>query len=500
MPRGGGAVNRLGLAALAFAILAGVGVATAQLLGSEPPSPYYYLMPVAAAILLAVPAYLRGPRDPLAPALVFAVIFTVYYVLRPLRVLSTGMVGPAKAAYDIPIAPVMDSIRTALLLASIGVASFFLGYISTVRAGATGHAEREHSPWPVITRERFHLATVVALSCVCAFLTFLLLKSGGLAAYLGQIGYRQRTFANIAFLTQLSVPVKAALFVALLSRRAAPPHRVTWGVIATLGAFAATADVFSGGRSNLIVGTTLPALLIVHYALTPLRARTVLIAGLVLLVIAVGFRVVFRDSQFSGSSNHSRASLLQESYQRPVDAIVGGHDAIAFDSLATLNGAYGRTYARRLGSTYLDAFTFPVPRALWPGKPLGGGNAWFTSTYFPGYYGDDHVETSVTLLGEAEANFGLAGVLLVPVLLGAGLAYLYRRTVESLSAKSILVYANVAPYAFTLIRGDAYHSIPSALIATGASLFVLNYCTTSESAARARGVDRAALAPDLRNL
>src|SRR4029077_9356000 len=157
MPRGGGAVNRLGLAALAFAILAGVGVATAQLLGSEPPSPYYYLMPVAAAILLAAPAYLRGPRDPLAPALVFAVIFTVYYVLRPLRVLSTGMVGPAKAAYDIPIAPVMDSIRTALLLASIGVASFFLGYISTVRAGATGHAERAHSPWPVITRERFHL-------------------------------------------------------------------------------------------------------------------------------------------------------------------------------------------------------------------------------------------------------------------------------------------------------------------------------------------------------
>ena len=244
----------------------------------------------------------------------------------------------------------------------------------------------------------------------------------------------------------------------------------------------------------------MPALLIVHYSLRPLRARTVLIVGLALLAIAVSFRVVFRDSQFSGSSNHSRTSLLQQSYQRPIDAIVGGHDAIAFDSLATLNGAYGRTYARRFGLTYLDAFTFPAPRALWPGKPLGGGNAWFTSTYFPGYYGQDHVETSVTLLGEAEANFGIAGVLLVPALLGIGLAYLYRRTVASLSARSILVYANVAPYSFTLIRGDAYHSIPSALIATGASLLVFNYCTIRSSAARARRMDRATAAPGLRSI
>src|SRR4029077_10351660 len=155
-------------------------------------------------------------------------------------------------------APVSDSVRIALLLGAIGVAAFFLGYISMVRAATLGTAPRESSPWPIITRERFHLAMIVAVACVTAFLTFLLLKSGGLAAYLGQIGYRQRTFANIAFLTQLSVPVKAVLFVALLSGRAAQPNRVTWRVIVILGAFAATADVFSGGRSNLIIGTILP--------------------------------------------------------------------------------------------------------------------------------------------------------------------------------------------------------------------------------------------------
>jgi oligosaccharide repeat unit polymerase len=499
MPRGGGALNRFGLVASGLGICAGVGLAISQLLGPDPPSPYYYLLPVIAATLLVIPAYLGGSRDPLAPALVFGVIFTVYYILRPLHILSTGMVGPAKAAYDVPIAPVMNSIRVALVLASIGIASFFLGYIASVRAQPAGRTHYGVPPWPIIARERFHLAMIVAVACVVAFLAFLLLKSGGLAAYLGQIGYRQRTFTNIAFLTQLSVPVKAVLFVALLSRRAPPSNRVTWRVIIMLGVLAATADVFSGGRSNLIIGTILPALLIAHYALRPLKARTVLMVGIALLAIAVSFRVVFRDSQFSGSINHSRASLLQQSYQRPLDAIVGGHDAIAFDSLATLNGAYGRAYARRLGLTYLDAFTFPAPRALWPGKPLGGGNAWFTSTYFPEYYGVDHVETSVTLLGEAEANFGLAGVLLVPALLGIGLAYLYRRTVVSLSAASILLYANTAPYAFTLVRGDAYHSIPSALIATGASFYVFNYCM-AVSPATTRRVDSAATALGTRTI
>ena len=105
MPHGGGAVNRFGLAALGLAICAGAGLALAQLLGPDPPSAYYYLLPVMAATLLVVPAYLGGSRDPLSPALIFAVIFTVYYILRPLRILSAGTIGPAKAAYDVPIAP-----------------------------------------------------------------------------------------------------------------------------------------------------------------------------------------------------------------------------------------------------------------------------------------------------------------------------------------------------------------------------------------------------------
>ena len=484
-------MNRFAVVAMGVAICVGAGLAVAQLLGPDPPSAYYYLLPVVAATLLAVPAYLRGPRDPLSPVLVFAVIFSVYYFLRPLRILSTGVMGPAKAAYDVPITPVMDSIRVALVLASIGIASFFLGYIATVRAAPTGSAKSEASPWPLIARERFHLATIVAVSCVVAFLAFLLLKSGGLAAYLGQIGYRQRTFANIAFLTQLSVPVKAVLFVALLSRRSPWPNRVSWRVIGMLAAFAATADIFSGGRSNLIIGTVLPALLIVHYSLRPLKARTVLLLGVALLAIAVSFRVVFRDSQFSGSTNHSRTSLLEQSYQRPLDAIVGGHDAIAFDSLATLNGAYGRTYARRLGLTYLDAFTFPAPRALWPGKPLGGGNAWFTSTFFPDYYGVDHVETSVTLLGEAEANFGLAGILLVPALLGIGLAYLYRRPSPPSARRRFSSTRSWRHMPSRSCEEMRITRIPSALITTGASLFVLNYCAVWPSLATAPRVDGA---------
>ncbi|HET6175233.1 MAG TPA: O-antigen polymerase [Gaiellales bacterium] len=470
-----------------MAVSAGAAIFLAGAL-RDPSSPYLLVGLTAAAVGLAIPAYLRGARDPLSPALAFAAIFFVYYVLRPLHVLSSGVLGPAKSSYDTPIAAVLPSVRMALLLAAFGVASFFLAYIAAIRKPSRSLTdERVEHAWLALEREHFHFAVVIASICAIAFIGTLVIKSGGLAAYLGQIGYRQHTFTNIAFLTQLALPIKSVLFVALLSRRAPRPQRASWRLILLLGALAATTDVFTGGRANLIIGTILPALLIVHYALRPLRAHTVIVAGLVLLAIAISFRVVFRDSQFSGSSDHSRTSLLQQAYRQPLDAVVGGHDTIAFDSLATLNGAYQQNTPRQWGVTYLDTLAFPVPRALWLGKPLGGGSAWFTSTYFSGYYGPDHVETSVTMLGEAQANFGLIGVLLVPGLLGFGLASLYRRMMVRPTPKAILVYANVLPYAYTFVRGDAYHSIPLALLASGTSLLALAYCSRPvPSAARLR--------------
>ena len=86
----------------------------------------------------------------------------------------------------------------------------------------------------------------------------------------------------------------------------------------------------------------------------------------------------------------------------------------------TLLDLQGKKY---YGSIYLPLLTLPVPRYFWPDKPvLAGFVTDISSRSRP-------MATSgmiVTYLGEAYANFGLAGILIVPPILALFLVIFYR--------------------------------------------------------------------------
>ena len=67
------------------------------------------------------------------------------------------------------------------------------------------------------------------------------------------------------------------------------------------------------------------------------------------------------------------------------------------------------------GSTYLAIVTLPVPRAWWPNKPGLADHLQEISTSGRRYDVEGRI---LTYLGEAYANFGYAGLILVPLLLG----------------------------------------------------------------------------------
>jgi len=67
------------------------------------------------------------------------------------------------------------------------------------------------------------------------------------------------------------------------------------------------------------------------------------------------------------------------------------------------------------GSTYLAIVTLPVPRAWWPDKPGLADHLQEISTSGRRYDIEGRI---LTYLGEAYANFGYAGLLLIPPLLG----------------------------------------------------------------------------------
>ncbi len=68
-----------------------------------------------------------------------------------------------------------------------------------------------------------------------------------------------------------------------------------------------------------------------------------------------------------------------------------------------------------MGSTYLAIVTLPVPRAWWPNKPGLADHLQEISTSGRRYDIEGRI---LTYLGEAYANFGYAGLILIPALLG----------------------------------------------------------------------------------
>ena len=68
-----------------------------------------------------------------------------------------------------------------------------------------------------------------------------------------------------------------------------------------------------------------------------------------------------------------------------------------------------------LGSTYLAIITLPMPRAWWPEKPGLADHLQEISTSGRRYDIEGRI---LTYLGEAYANFGYAGLILIPVMLG----------------------------------------------------------------------------------
>lgn len=79
----------------------------------------------------------------------------------------------------------------------------------------------------------------------------------------------------------------------------------------------------------------------------------------------------------------------------------------------------GDSFPRLFGLSYVEAILIPIPRSVWPAKPIGFGLR-LTEVLLPRYVASGH-SMAATSFGEAYANFGwmgfaLLGALVAPVL------------------------------------------------------------------------------------
>jgi oligosaccharide repeat unit polymerase len=442
---------------------------------------------ITAVLVVSVAASLANERDLLSPMVVLSGVFFLLYVVRPAYVVASGRYGPTRAIDDRSVdASVLASATHALWLVALGVTCVGAGYALHVLVNARGNAAqhedrsgRSDAVTDVLLthQERVLVATFAAVALSGYAYWRLVQGAGGFSQYLSALSLRGAFFFGHAYVVAVALPLKIiVLILATAFFREPVVHR--WRLLTgvALVAIVALGDFLTGGRAGLLLGTLLPLVILFHYLRRPVSARALAVIALLALLIFVSARVVTRDAIYAGG-NQSRTSILISSLKHLPTTTVGGREVIEFDSLLVLVRAEETGHPALLwGRTYLPIISFPVPRRLWPAKPAGGGNTWFTQTYFPGYYAAGRTETSISFFGESYANFGVAGIAVLSFALGFGLSAVYRRfRRRGISSVGVLYYAIVLGYAITLIRGDAFHSVTWCLMSLALTAVLLRF-------------------------
>jgi hypothetical protein len=102
-------------------------------------------------------------------------------------------------------------------------------------------------------------------------------------------------------------------------------------------------------------------------------------------------------------------------------------DDLFLDEFASALTLLDRRDELYMGSIFLPLLTLPVPRALWPEKPILAGYLQDISTTSRPMATSGMIST---YLGESYANFGIAGIILVPPILAFLLAFFCRKAYE----------------------------------------------------------------------
>jgi len=436
-------------------------------------------------------------RHPLTPAGIVAATGLLLFVLRPLTILTNRVTSPGAIADSRFFSPTLVLAGSAALVQCLVffLVFFLVYYALAARRPETGEAgllqDGPTIPGPIRQRRVVSTAGLrylaLGASAVAAGgIGYLVLSSGGPAAYFAGLAVRSEFLSGRAFLALAYVPVQIGLVLNVLHRRRAGVRPWDWANIVALTVLV-VAGLTAGGRGPLVIGVVLPLVLLKQVGPKPFRLRGIAVMGTGLLVVALTYSIVVRTSNFD--QGRSLAELRTDPAAVLLSQLTSGAETRPFDSLVRLNEAAAEDdFELQRGATYAAVPAWFVPRALWADKPNGGGNTWFTREYVPRFYGTARIETSLSAVGEGYANFGYGGVAVAGAAFGA-LASALRPRRRSGADRSLLAAALpvvLTPLLFSLVRGDLYQggslTIATVILTTGAYLLVST--STSPSATR----------------
>jgi len=202
--------------------------------------------------------------------------------------------------------------------------------------------------------------------------------------------------------------------------------RIRWGgdVLIVIGSIILpiiwVSMVFKGGGRLVVAGLGI-AVALTWNLVKPTRVfKVAVLVALPLFLVGAGLnRAQLKEEQFGPEAGGGVVEGLYSVYD-PLDRLGQVLTEERFPG--------GDSIGPRYGATFVNALLMPIPRDMWEGKPVGFG-AEVTQLMNPGLVAKGQ-SFSILGYGEWYANFGWAGLVLMPVALGALLAVLDRRHAE----------------------------------------------------------------------
>jgi oligosaccharide repeat unit polymerase len=189
-----------------------------------------------------------------------------------------------------------------------------------------------------------------------------------------------------------------------------------------------------GGRGPVILGWLLFTVAY-HFLRHRVRVRHLVILMLIIAVFSAAFLEV-RTSTFGGLSPDFTSAENSVALPYAIEQFLLSR--LAFDVFATLIAIMPQEFDFQLGKTYLNIFAAPIPRSLWPDKPIideGGivGKAIF---------GDEYYGIPPGNAGLFYLNFHIPGIVVGFFILGLLHRTLYQYLLNSSNrVKSTLLYS-----------------------------------------------------------
>ena len=134
-----------------------------------------------------------------------------------------------------------------------------------------------------------------------------------------------------------------------------------------------------------------------------------------------------------------------------LDRFIGAEDANMLDGFVLLKRYIPDLVPYRLGMTHLEILLRPIPRALWPGKPVGGG--YMAAVGLSNAQEGFTLGISPTLFGDFYSEGGGIAMVLLAIAYGIMLAKLVRWSVWLHPFAGILVRAMICAALVPILRG-----------------------------------------------